>query len=84
MAQSGAALRGSRNCNRVTPFAHLLNAMAETPDAKLDDKVKFFGREITVRQLWIATVNHLHEHLGQSIAYARSNNAVPPWSKKGG
>jgi hypothetical protein len=22
-----------------------------------------------------------HEHLGQSIAYARSNGAVPPWSK---
>ena len=22
-----------------------------------------------------------HEHLGQSIAYARSNSIVPPWSK---
>jgi hypothetical protein len=22
-----------------------------------------------------------HEHLGQSIAYARSNSVVPPWSK---
>ena len=22
-----------------------------------------------------------HEHLGQSIAYARTNNVVPPWSK---
>jgi len=22
-----------------------------------------------------------HEHLGQSIAYARSNGVVPPWSK---
>ena len=22
-----------------------------------------------------------HEHLGQSIAYARSNGVVPPWSQ---
>jgi uncharacterized damage-inducible protein DinB len=27
--------------------------------------------------------NHMHEHLGQSIAYARTNGVVPPWSKKG-
>ena len=26
---------------------------------------------------------HAHEHLGQSIAYARSNGVVPPWSVKG-
>ncbi len=25
--------------------------------------------------------NHLHEHLGQSIAYARANGIAPPWSK---
>jgi hypothetical protein len=31
--------------------------------------------------MWILTVGHLHEHLGQLIAYARSNNVVPPWSK---
>jgi len=23
----------------------------------------------------------LHEHLGQLIAYARTNHIVPPWSK---
>jgi hypothetical protein len=25
--------------------------------------------------------NHMHEHLGQSIAYARSNGVTPPWSE---
>jgi hypothetical protein len=24
---------------------------------------------------------HLSEHLGQSIAYARMNGVVPPWSR---
>ena len=66
-----------------TSFAHLIKAMSDTPDSQLDDKIKFFGREMTKRALWVGTVNHLHEHLGQSIAYARSNNVVPPWSKKG-
>jgi uncharacterized damage-inducible protein DinB len=27
-------------------------------------------------------VAHLHEHLGQLIAYARSVGVVPPWSEK--
>jgi len=29
------------------------------------------------------TLNDLHEHLGQLVAYARMNSIVPPWSKKG-
>ena len=62
-------------------FAHLKKAMAETPDARLDSTVKFFGQDRTVRQVWIATTTHLHEHLGQAIAYARSNGVVPPWSR---
>jgi hypothetical protein len=36
---------------------------------------------MTGRGLWILTVTHLHEHLGQSIAYARSNRVAPPWSR---
>ena len=35
----------------------------------------------TTRGVWIVTATHLHEHLGQLIAYARSNNVTPPWSK---
>lgn len=65
-------------------FAHLRKAMEGTPDARLDEKVKFFGQDMNVRQVWLATALHLHEHLGQSIAYARMNNVTPPWSKKGG
>ena len=62
-------------------FAHLLKAMSDTPDAKLDDHVTLFGMDMTVRRMWVMTTTHLHEHLGQSIAYARSNAVVPPWSK---
>jgi uncharacterized damage-inducible protein DinB len=62
-------------------FAFLKKAMADTPDARMDASIKMFGRESSVRTTWVATVTHLHEHLGQLIAYARSNKVVPPWSK---
>ena len=62
-------------------FAFLKKAMADTPDAKLDATLDVFGRKTTSRGLWISTATHLHEHLGQLIAYARSSNVVPPWSK---
>lgn len=29
------------------------------------------------------TLNDLHGHLGQLVSYARMNQVVPPWSKKG-
>ena len=62
-------------------FAHLHTAMALTTDANAGDAMKFFGMDFTRRKAMIGTVTHLHEHLGQGIAYARSNNVVPPWSK---
>ena len=39
-----------------------------------------FGQTFTVQQTWILATTHVHEHLGQMIAYARSNGVKPPWS----
>jgi uncharacterized damage-inducible protein DinB len=64
-----------------TSFAHLIKTMNDTPDARLDERVKFFGQDMSARQVWVATATHLHEHLGQAIAYARMNGVTPPWSK---
>lgn len=62
-------------------FGFLKQALTATTDAKLDGPIDVFGQKTTARGLWIITVTHLHEHLGQLIAYARSNNVTPPWSK---
>ena len=62
-------------------FIHLHQAMALTTDANLTETIKFFGQDWSRQRAMILTVTHLHEHLGQGIAYARSNNVVPPWSK---
>ena len=61
-------------------FAFLRTSMSAS-DSKLDASIDMFGQQRSTRGLWIATLTHLHEHLGQLIAYARSNKVVPPWSK---
>ncbi len=62
-------------------FAFLKRSMAETPVHRLGALTEYAGRKVTTRTAWLYTTTHLHEHLGQLIAYARSNKVVPPWSK---
>jgi uncharacterized damage-inducible protein DinB len=63
-------------------FDHVRTVVLKTPDADLDKKVKVFGgSEMSERALIMVIGNHMHEHLGQSIAYARSNGVTPPWSE---
>lgn len=62
-------------------FQHLHRAITPTTDANLGERIKWFGSDVTRQSALFGTVNHLHEHLGQLIAYARSNDVVPPWSK---
>jgi uncharacterized damage-inducible protein DinB len=59
-------------------FDHLRTAVNGTND--FDAPVKMFGRTTTHQGVLLTMLTHLHEHLGQSIAYARTNNIVPPWS----
>ena len=61
-------------------FAHLSKVIDGIDASKADEARKVFGRDSTNRgALWTIT-EHLSEHLGQSIAYARSNKVVPPWT----
>jgi len=56
-------------------------ALAGLSDADLNAPVKIFGRDTTKQGAAMMLLGDQHEHLGQSIAYARSNSIVPPWSK---
>ncbi len=62
-------------------FAHLKKAMQGTTQQRLGEKVNMFGQTFSVQQTWILAATHLHEHLGQAIAYARTNGVKPPWSQ---
>ena len=61
-------------------FEQLRAAMLNTSDADLDRSVRMYGSDISTRAAFMTAINHVHEHLGQSIAYARMNGIVPPWS----
>jgi len=63
-------------------FEHARRAIEGLSDADMAKEVKFFGRPSTVEAVVFTMANHMHEHLGQSIAYARVNGVVPPWSVK--
>lgn len=63
-------------------FAFAEKTVAETPDVELAKAADFFGRPSTKQAIMLALATHAHEHLGQSIAYARSNGVVPPWTAR--
>ena len=61
-------------------FADMLTAAKKLTEADLEKTVHVFGMDTSLRNFMVSSLNHLHEHLGQSIAYARSNAVTPPWS----
>jgi uncharacterized damage-inducible protein DinB len=62
-------------------FAFVRSLAKNASDADLDKPITMFGKPSTERAVFTAILNHVHEHLGQSIAYARMNGVVPPWSQ---
>ena len=84
----------SQNAESITDKATILEALAAsfdyvaevvegTSDARLAEAVNLFGGDSTVRGALMLVATHYHEHLGQSIAYARTNGVTPPWSAGG-
>ncbi len=63
-------------------FGILKDRVAEFTEDDLNREVEVFGMKMSIRNFIITMIAHCHEHLGQSIAYARSNEVVPPWSQK--
>jgi uncharacterized damage-inducible protein DinB len=63
-------------------FAHFRNAIIALKDEDADKPQKMFNRQTTLRGSFIAITGHFGEHLGQSIAYARMNGVVPPWTEE--
>lgn len=47
----------------------------------LDEPARLYGREVGRWAVLLQLLAHMNEHLGQSIAYARMNRVVPPWSR---
>ena len=61
-------------------FAHFRQAVEKMNDADVEKTTKLFGKDQSYRAIFFFCTRHLGEHLGQSIAYARMNGIVPPWT----
>lgn len=63
-------------------YAFVRQVIARTPDTELAATVDFYGRKLSREAMMFEIASHSHEHLGQSIAYARMNGVVPPWTAR--
>ena len=62
-------------------FAHAKTELEAIDPATLIGKRTIFGQERSTQEAVLFVAGDMHEHLGQLIAYARTNHIVPPWSK---
>ncbi len=62
-------------------FTAVKDNFSKSDEAKLNQPVDFFGTKTTVRGIYLRILAHNNEHMGQSVAYARMNGIVPPWSR---
>jgi uncharacterized damage-inducible protein DinB len=63
-------------------FAHMREAILAIKDSELDKEIKTPRGQTTIRGSFFMLSGHYGEHLGQSIAYARSIGIVPPWTEE--
>jgi hypothetical protein len=62
-------------------FAHAKQELEAADPATLVAKRRVMGQDRALPDIVLAVGGDMHEHLGQLIAYARTNHIVPPWSK---
>ena len=61
-------------------YAHAKTAIRAMPDSDLEKILDWNGGKITERGVLLYIVQHIAQHLGQQIAYARSIGVAPPWT----
>jgi uncharacterized damage-inducible protein DinB len=64
--------------NKSFDSAH--NAIAAMTNADFNKPLPKLGPDANYGDVVYILVTHAHEHLGQSIAYARVNGIIPPWT----
>lgn len=60
---------------------HVQRSARALTEADLTGTVTLYGRQKPGWTVLFQLLSHMNEHVGQSIAYARTNGVVPPWSR---
>lgn len=61
-------------------FEYVEVFLADMTGEDIARQTRLYGRTLGEGAVLLQLVAHMNEHLGQSIAYARMNGVVPPWS----
>jgi uncharacterized damage-inducible protein DinB len=61
--------------------AHVNATIPQVAESQLSQTTELYGRNVPQWSVLFQLLAHMNEHLGQSIAYARGNGVVPPWSR---
>ena len=61
---------------------HVRLAIMNVENDKLYEKINFFGGKETRQRVIFQVGEHMAEHLGQLIVYARMIGVILPWSNK--
>jgi hypothetical protein len=81
MQRTGALSRTQILAELGPAFDHLAASVRGRTSAQLAAESTYFGRQMPAQANVMTAMADMHEHLGQLIAYARSNQVVPPWSR---
>ncbi len=60
---------------------HVRQSVSNMSDEQLTAETTLYGQQVPGWAVLLQLVAHMNEHVGQSIAYARMNGIVPPWSR---
>ncbi len=60
---------------------HVRKSVKDMGPDVLATNTRLYGRSVPGWAVLTQLVAHMNEHVGQSIAYARMNGIVPPWSR---
>jgi len=81
LARASALTKADMVGELTGAFSHLIEVVSEMDDVKRASQGSYFGNPMPVDASIATAMNDMHEHLGQLIAYARTNRVVPPWSR---
>ncbi len=60
---------------------HVRTSVSGMTEADLTTPTMLYGRRVAGWAVLFQLLAHMNEHVGQSVAYARMNGIVPPWSR---
>jgi hypothetical protein len=81
MERVGAMSKSEVMAEMEKSFEHLIASCRDMSEADHMTERAWFGTSMTAAAVISSAAGDMHEHLGQSIAYARMNQIVPPWSR---